>query len=202
MARTRRAPVQTEAEATREAITELQAQMRTITAALQNLGVQRNAPPPPVGNQANDQDEETDGEDDREENLVADNPFAPLRHNNALAQGAALGADDGFQWEKGFKTEISEFHGNSSAEEILDWIVTVEEILEFKRVPMDRCVPVLTMRFRNRAAAWWTQLKATRARLGKPKIVSWDKLKSKLKKTFLPYNYDQTMFQRLHNIRQ
>uniref|UniRef100_A0A0D2ZZQ9 Retrotransposon gag domain-containing protein n=1 Tax=Brassica oleracea var. oleracea TaxID=109376 RepID=A0A0D2ZZQ9_BRAOL len=58
------------------------------------------------------------------------------------------------------------------------------------------------MRFRGRAAAWWSQLKATRARLGKPKILSWDKLKSKLKKTFLPYNYDQLMFQRLHTIRQ
>uniref|UniRef100_A0A0D3E466 CCHC-type domain-containing protein n=1 Tax=Brassica oleracea var. oleracea TaxID=109376 RepID=A0A0D3E466_BRAOL len=58
------------------------------------------------------------------------------------------------------------------------------------------------MRFRNRAAAWWIQLKTTRACLGKPKIMSWDKLKSKLKKTFLPYNYDQLMFQRLHHIRQ
>ncbi|XP_026456193.1 uncharacterized protein LOC113357124 [Papaver somniferum] len=67
---------------------------------------------------------------------------------------------------------------------------------------MDRCVPVLTMRFHGRAAAWWTQLKTTRARLGKPKIMSWDKLTSKLKKTFLPYNYDQLMFQRLHTIRQ
>ena len=197
MARPRRVPVRTEAEITRDAIAELQAQMQTITAALQNLNVQRNAPLP-----ANNEDNETDGEDDRDENLFADNPFAPLRENRAVVREAAPGDNDGFQWEKGFKTEIPEFHGNSSAEELLDWIVTVEEILEFKRVPMDRCVPVLTMRFRNRAAAWWTQQKATRARLGKQKIVSWDKLKSKLKKTFLPYNYDQTMFQRLHNIRQ
>lgn len=67
---------------------------------------------------------------------------------------------------------------------------------------MERCVPVLTMKFCGRAAAWWTQLKTTRVRLGKPKILSWDKLKSKLKKTFLPYNYDQMMFQRLHTIHQ
>lgn len=67
---------------------------------------------------------------------------------------------------------------------------------------MEHCVPVLRMRFFNRAAAWWTQLKTTRARLGKPKIISWDKLKSKLKNKVLPYNYDLLMFQRLHNIRQ
>lgn len=58
------------------------------------------------------------------------------------------------------------------------------------------------MRFRNRAAAWWTQLKATRNRLSKPKISSWDKLKKHLRKAFLPYNYDQLMFQKLQNLRQ
>jgi hypothetical protein len=87
-------------------------------------------------------------------------------------------------------------------EELLDWIVTVEEVLEFKHVPLDRCVLLSQMRFRNRAAAWWTQLKAKRARLGKPKIIAWDRLKGKLRKTFLPYNYDQIMFQRLQSLRQ
>ena len=202
MARPRRVPVRTEAEITRDAIAELQAQMQNITAALQNLNVQRNAPPPPVGDPANDQADGTDGEEDDDANLFTDNPFAPLQNNRAIAREAVLGADEGFAWEKGFKTEIPEFFGNSSAEELLDWIVTVEEILEFIRAPMDCCVPLITMRFRNRAAAWWTQLKSTRARLGKPKVMSWDKLKSKLKKTFLPYNYDQIMFQRLHTIRQ
>ena len=67
---------------------------------------------------------------------------------------------------------------------------------------MEHCFPVLIMRFRNRAAAWWMQLKTTPDRLGKPKIILWDKLKSKLKNKFLPYNYDRLMFQRLHNIRQ
>lgn len=110
---------------------------------------------------------------------------------------------DDFQWETtSFKTETPEFHGNSSAEELLDWIVIVEEILEFKRAPMERCGPVLTMRFRGRAPAWWSKLKTTRACVGKPKVLAWKKLKSKLKETFLPFNYDQIIFQRLHNIRQ
>lgn len=58
------------------------------------------------------------------------------------------------------------------------------------------------MRFRNRAAAWWTQLKASRTRAGKTRITSWDKLKKHLRKTFLPFNYDHIMFQRLQNLRQ
>ncbi|XP_026416607.1 uncharacterized protein LOC113312054 [Papaver somniferum] len=121
MPRPRRAPLRTEAEITRDAIDELQAQMATITTTLQALAVQQQ--PPPV-----------------RENIEHEN------NNNS---------------NDGFKTEIPEFHGNSSAEELIDWIVTVEEIMEFKRAPMDRCVPVLTMRFRGRAAAWWTQLKTT-----------------------------------------
>ena len=203
MARTRRAPIRTEAEITRDAIAELQAQMATITAALQNINVHQPLPPVRDNNNNNNNDE-----DDEEDEFAAaaaaadDNPFAPLRNNRVLAHDNAPVIAADVRWETGFKTEIPEFHGNTSAEELLDWIVTVEEILEFKRAPMERCVPLLTMRFRGRAAAWWTQLKTTRARLGKPKIMAWDKLKSKLKKTFLPYNYDQQMFQRLHTIRQ
>ncbi|XP_013751647.1 uncharacterized protein LOC106454008 [Brassica napus] len=204
MARPRRIPVRTEAEITRDAIAELQAQMQPITAAIHNLNVQH--PPPPARNNE-EQDDNDDEEDDENVNLFAAaaaahdaNPFAPLCNNRVVAP-ANVQAED-VPWERGFKTEIPEFHGNASAEELLDWLVTVEEILEFKQVPMERCVPVLSMRFRGRAAPWWSQLKATRARLGKPKILSWDKLKSKLKKTFLPYNYDQLMFQRLHTIRQ
>ncbi|XP_026420700.1 uncharacterized protein LOC113316766 [Papaver somniferum] len=201
MVRPRRTPVRTAAEINRDAITELQAQMASITTALQTLLVQQ--PAPAVREHVAHVNSTRDDVDD-EENPFADdvNPFAPLHTNRTLAPDNVPNAAAHIHWESGFKTEIPEFHGNSSAEELLDWIVTVEEILEFKRVPMDQCVPVLTMRFRGRAAAWWTQLKTTRARLGKPKIMSWDKLSSKLKKTFLPYNYDQLMFQRLHTIRQ
>lgn len=78
----------------------------------------------------------------------------------------------------------------------------MEEILEFKRVPLDRCVPFLAICFCNRAAAWWTVLKTSQARLGKSKIVTWEKIKQQMRKTFLPFNYDQVFFQRLQNLRQ
>lgn len=74
--------------------------------------------------------------------------------------------------------------------------------MEFKRVPLDRCVPLIATRFRGRAAAWWSQLKKSRAREGKNKIVSWDKLQKQLKKNFLPFNYEQILFQKLQSLRQ
>jgi hypothetical protein len=80
----------------------------------------------------------------------------------------------------------------------LDWVTAVEEILEFKEVPADKCVPLVATRFLRRAAAWWQQTKVTRSRLGKSKFASWDKLK----KQFLPYNFVRTMYQQLQNLRQ
>lgn len=78
----------------------------------------------------------------------------------------------------------------------------MEEILEFKEIPLNRCVPLVAIHLRDLAAAWWSQVKTTRARLGKVKISSWDKLKHEMQKKFLPYNYDQLMFQKLQNLRQ
>lgn len=53
-----------------------------------------------------------------------------------------------------FQVRDSEISWNQVAEEPLDWIATVDEILEFNQVPLERCVPVLSMRFRSRATAW------------------------------------------------
>ncbi|PKI48211.1 hypothetical protein CRG98_031398 [Punica granatum] len=38
--------------------------------------------------------------------------------------------------------------------------------------------------------------------MGKPKITSWEKMKKKMKATFLPYNFQRIMYQRLQNLRQ
>ncbi|ESQ46448.1 hypothetical protein EUTSA_v10000656mg, partial [Eutrema salsugineum] len=61
------------------------------------------------------------------------------------------------RWESGFHVDIPEFLGGIRGDELLDWIVSVEEILDFKRVPEDRRVPLVAMRFRGHAASWWKQ---------------------------------------------
>ena len=78
------------------------------------------------------------------------------------------GADeDRRRWETGMRTEISEFHGSLQPEEFLDWLATVEEILDFKGVPENKRVPLIATRLRGRATTWWQQTKLTRNRLGK-----------------------------------
>ena len=113
-------------------------------------------------------------------------------------QGEAQNVQNNMErWEHCFKFEIPEIHGSQVADELLNWIATVDEILEFKHVPLERCVLVLAMRFLNRAVARWSQLKASRLRLEKFKIDLWDKLKKHIMKMFLPYNYDALRFQNL-----
>ncbi|ESQ33502.1 hypothetical protein EUTSA_v10009839mg, partial [Eutrema salsugineum] len=67
-------------------------------------------------------------------------------------------------WESSFKVEIPEFHGGARGDELLDWLVAVDEAMEFKHVPEDRKVALVATKFRGRAASWWMQLKSTRSR--------------------------------------
>ncbi|KAF8106014.1 hypothetical protein N665_0148s0002 [Sinapis alba] len=106
------------------------------------------------------------------------------------------------RWERGFRVDIPEFHGGLRGDELIDWLISVEEIMEFKQVPLDRRVSLVAMRFRGHAATWWKQLKTTRSRTGKAPINSWDKLTKHLRQTFLPHNYERTMYTKLQNLRQ
>ncbi|XP_024013903.1 uncharacterized protein LOC112087982 [Eutrema salsugineum] len=106
------------------------------------------------------------------------------------------------KWEASFKVDIPEFHGGIRGDDLLDWIVSVKEVLDFKQVPDHRRVPLVVMRFRGHAASWWKQLKSTRTRTGREPIQSCEKLKKHLRKAFLPHNYNRMMFTRLQNLRQ
>ncbi|XP_074579527.1 uncharacterized protein LOC141836014 [Curcuma longa] len=63
-------------------------------------------------------------------------------------------------------------------------------------------VKLVAIRFKGRASAWWEQLRRSRERQGKPKITDWEKMKKKMRAQFLPFGYSQTLFQRLHLLRQ
>lgn len=163
----------------RQSITDLQQQIINLTNAFQ----QWRTDVQPVCNDEFDSDESHA------------NPFGIRRDNPVLEH-------ENNRWESVFKLEVPGFYGTANTEELLDWLVTVEEILEFKRVPLDLCAALIASHFLGRAAAWWKQLKSSRERSGKQKIIAWNLLQNQMKKTFLPFNYDQVMFQKLQNLRQ
>ncbi|XP_077246136.1 uncharacterized protein LOC143886018 [Tasmannia lanceolata] len=102
------------------------------------------------------------------------------------------------RWEMGFKIEMPEFYGGVQPEDFIDWLQTVERIFDLKDVPEDRKVKLVAIKLCGRASSWWEQLKVNRERRGKPKIVKWEKMK----KTFLPFNYMQTVYDSLRNLKQ
>lgn len=136
------------------------------------------------------QEEEEFGSEDFE------NPFHRSVHNVEPP-----GRDEP-RWEANSKVEIPEFYGTLKAEEFIDWLNTVEWVFEFKDVPDNKKVKLVGISLKGRASTWWEQVRVMRERRGKPKVTDWEKFKKKLKEQFLPFNYTQIMFQRLHNLRQ
>jgi hypothetical protein len=125
-----------------------------------------------------------------------DNPYhnpAPNRdHSGRERHHGALG----------FKVDLPEFSGTLQAEGFVDWLNEIEWIFECKEVPDRDKVKLVAIKLKGRASAWWEQLKRSREKQGKVKITDWEKMKIKMKSHFLPFGYTQTLFQRLHSLRQ
>ncbi|PWA82093.1 reverse transcriptase domain-containing protein [Artemisia annua] len=111
--------------------------------------------------------------------------------------------EDNRRWESGLRVNIPDFDGDTlNPEGFIDWLAAVEEVFEFKDIPENKRVPLITTKLRGRASAWWQQLKLTRERVGKPKVTTWQKMKKCMRANFIPHNYQRLMYQRLQNLKQ
>ena len=71
-----------------------------------------------------------------------------------------------------------------------------KNIFEYTRVKS------IAIRLKGRASAWWEQLKKTRKRQGKARINYRDKGKLESREHFFPFTYSQTLYLRLHTLKQ
>lgn len=101
-----------------------------------------------------------------------------------------------------FNVDLPEFEGKLDADAFIDWLRTFENIFEHKEVEGELKVKLVAVKLRGYACTWLCNEKARRARAGRPKIQSWEKLKKKLKAKFLPLRYVQDNFAQLHKLRQ
>ncbi|GJS83514.1 putative reverse transcriptase domain-containing protein [Tanacetum coccineum] len=68
------------------------------------------------------------------------------------------------------RVNIHEFCGNTlNLEGLIDWLVAVEEVIEFKEVLENKRVSLIATKLHGRASTWWQQLKLTQERVGKPR---------------------------------
>ena len=65
-----------------------------------------------------------------------------------------------------------------------------------------KMVKLVAIKLRRNTSFWWKNLKKLREREGKRKITTWDKMKKELKRKYLPIDYKQEFYHKLHNLKQ
>ncbi|XP_039686533.1 uncharacterized protein [Medicago truncatula] len=100
------------------------------------------------------------------------------------------------------KVDIPDFEGKLHPDEFVDWLQTVERVFEYKEILEEKKVKIIAVKLKKHASIWWENLKMKRAREGKSKIKTWEKMRRELSKKFLPSHYYQDSFIQLQNLRQ
>ncbi|GJW82985.1 reverse transcriptase domain-containing protein [Tanacetum coccineum] len=102
--------------------------------------------------------------------------------------------EDNRRWESEMRFNIPDFAGDTLIPKgFIDWLVEVKDVFEFKEVPENNRVSLMAIKLRDKASTWWQQLKLTRDRVGKPRIMSWQKMKKCMRANFIPHNYQRQM---------
>ncbi|VFQ95156.1 unnamed protein product [Cuscuta campestris] len=101
-----------------------------------------------------------------------------------------------------FKVDIPTFEGKNDPNEFLEWLETVERVFDFKDVSHKKKVKIVALKFRKYASTWWTNTCTKRRRNDKEPVSTWVKMRSLLKKKFLPAEYVRENFAKLQTLRQ
>jgi hypothetical protein len=70
--------------------------------------------------------------------------------------------------------------GRIQPDEFIDWLNTVERVFEYQDVLEEEKVKIVAIKLKKHASIWWEQLKMKRAREGKQKIITWEKMVKEL----------------------
>ncbi|VFQ94725.1 unnamed protein product [Cuscuta campestris] len=101
-----------------------------------------------------------------------------------------------------FKGYIPIFEGKNDPDEFLEWLETVERVFDFMEISDEKKVKIVALKFQKYASTWWTNTTTKRVRSEKPPVDSWQKMRSLLKKKFLPTEYSRDNFAMLQTLRK
>nr|CAD1821732.1 unnamed protein product [Ananas comosus var. bracteatus] len=102
----------------------------------------------------------------------------------------------------GIKIEVADFYGKMHAEDYLDWEASIENYFEWKPMAENRKVLFVKLKLKGTALQWWKRVEEQRARQGKPKVSTWEQMKIKLQKQFLPADYTMEQYEKFHSLKQ
>ena len=126
--------------------------------------------------------------------LIMDQRIAELRIRDR---------NNGNTEDKSLRIDVSEFTGQAlNPEKYLDWEGSLEGYFEYKDTPLDKQYKIAKVKLTKLAATWLEGLQRQRVREGKGKIDSWEKLKKKLRRKYIPGNYNQQLSMQWNSLTQ
>ncbi|XP_074271567.1 uncharacterized protein LOC141595498 [Silene latifolia] len=99
-------------------------------------------------------------------------------------------------------SELPEFTGGTDPKDYLEWERKIERMFDFEVLDDAKRCKYATQRLSGEASLWYRSLKARRARAGKEKLSSWDSLKRKLRKRYVPATYRLPTYREIANLNQ
>ena len=85
---------------------------------------------------------------------------------------------------------------------MLDWILDIEKFSEYESTPDNRKKSIAVTKLKGHASLWWEHLQIDRKSRGKEKIITWPKMVNKVKKKFLPIDYQVSYLRKMQNLKQ
>ena len=96
--------------------------------------------------------------------------------------------------------ELPEFVGGTDPEAYLEWQRKIERMFNFKDIDDEKRCKYAILKLGRGASLWFEGLKSKRIRDGKEKITSWESLKRKLRKRYVPTTHRITTYCKIGDV--
>ncbi|KAH9607362.1 hypothetical protein KSS87_020133 [Heliosperma pusillum] len=99
-------------------------------------------------------------------------------------------------------SELPEFVGGTNQEDYLEWERRINRLFDFKDLSDEKRCKYALLRLSKGASLWYEGLKARRSRTGKEKLSSWESLKRKLRKRYVPATHKLGIYRKIADFMQ
>ena len=98
--------------------------------------------------------------------------------------------------------DVCVFSRNLKLDELIDWINDLEEYFEYEDIRDPDRVKFAKANLKGHAKIWWQEVQLEINIRGKEKITRWDRMVDKLKKQFIPVDYELDLFKKMYDLKK
>lgn len=97
---------------------------------------------------------------------------------------------------------VSLFSGKMDIDVVMNWIDGMENHFECEGLLEAQNIKVAKSRLRGSALTWWKYVQDERVRVGKKPTANWNAMVTKIRKNFLPKDYEIELHKRRQGLKQ